>query len=292
MHNVMPSAVDPSRVISRVGIISDTHMPERCSRLPAAVTGIFGNVDLILHAGDVGKLWVLDQLSAMAPAVAVHGNDETEEAQRELPYQQIVCIEGKRILLCHSHFPDKDREMQSRKVDGWHPKLTRRIDQAKRAEARVFVFGHSHVPMTYASDGILLVNPGAIASGNAFTRQVVQTVALLFIIDDGTAEVVHIDLSQPDRYHEPQINWEAGFQHAASRYSASILAPDLAERIEGIKMARFSRRDSIKNAVLRLSRRCWSGRQRCFSRQELLDEIGSDPDIPESDRQVAGEILA
>jgi putative phosphoesterase len=67
----------PERVAARIGIISDTHMPERCAALPPALFETLRGVDLLLHAGDVGELWVLDRLSALAPVVAVHGNDET-----------------------------------------------------------------------------------------------------------------------------------------------------------------------------------------------------------------------
>ena len=53
----------------RIGLISDTHMPERWPSLPPAIFELFKGVDLLLHAGGVGELWVLDQLSAIAPDV-------------------------------------------------------------------------------------------------------------------------------------------------------------------------------------------------------------------------------
>src|SRR5438270_12851219 len=102
-----------------LGVISDTHMPQRCAELPAALKDVFCDVNLILHAGDVGELWVLDQLGDIAPVIAVHGNDETPDAQRELPYQQVVMIGGQRIVLCHSHHPDYATEMALRKDDAW-----------------------------------------------------------------------------------------------------------------------------------------------------------------------------
>ena len=55
----------------RIGLVSDTHMPERCDALPASLCAALGGVDLLLHAGDVGELLVLDRLSAIAPVVAV-----------------------------------------------------------------------------------------------------------------------------------------------------------------------------------------------------------------------------
>jgi len=71
--------------ITTLGLISDTHLPDRLRALPPEVFDALDGVDLILHAGDVGTLAVLDQLSTIAPVVAVHGNDDSAEAIRELP---------------------------------------------------------------------------------------------------------------------------------------------------------------------------------------------------------------
>jgi uncharacterized protein len=51
------------RQSTRLGLISDTHMPQRGSALSESLGSIFAEVDLILHAGDVGDLRVLDELS-------------------------------------------------------------------------------------------------------------------------------------------------------------------------------------------------------------------------------------
>ncbi len=110
----------------RIGLISDTHMPERWTEIPTAVFQLFQDVDFILHAGDVGELWVLDKLSSIAPIIAVHGNDETQAAQRELPYQQVITIAKQRLLLWHSHFTDHVDEMADRRVD-WP--LRQKLDQ-------------------------------------------------------------------------------------------------------------------------------------------------------------------
>jgi hypothetical protein len=55
----------------RVGVISDTH---GLLRLPA-VAALRGS-DLIVHAGDVGAPEVLAGLAAIAPVVAVRGNND------------------------------------------------------------------------------------------------------------------------------------------------------------------------------------------------------------------------
>ena len=99
----LPAHVDPTRITHRIGLISDTHMPLRCRVLPPTLHDVLAGVDLLLHAGDVGELWVLDRLSAIAPLVAVHGNDDTPAAHRELPFQQLITLGGQRLLLDYSH---------------------------------------------------------------------------------------------------------------------------------------------------------------------------------------------
>ena len=57
-----------------IGVISDTHIPYRSRNIPSKVFEEFKNVDLILHAGDIEDLSVLDELEKIAPVKAVNGN--------------------------------------------------------------------------------------------------------------------------------------------------------------------------------------------------------------------------
>ena len=43
-----------------IGVISDTHIPSRCLHVPEIVMERFKGVDLILHAGDLTELSVLE----------------------------------------------------------------------------------------------------------------------------------------------------------------------------------------------------------------------------------------
>jgi predicted phosphodiesterase len=179
----------------------------------------------------MGELWVLDQLSAIAPVVAVHGNDDTVDAERELPYQQVIAVAGRRILLWHSHFPDWKEEMASRVHNDLRRGIQRSIDRGKSAGANIVVFGHWHIPLvhraSHANGDLLIINPGALASGNEFTRMLVNSVALLFIEVSGNVSVVHIDLSAPETKFEPQIDLDAGFSTVADAYARSILGPEV-----------------------------------------------------------------
>jgi putative phosphoesterase len=244
--------------------------------LPPTIFDLLAGVDLLLHAGDVGELAVLDQLSAIAPVIAVHGNDETDEAQAVLPYQQVVTVAGRRILLWHSHFPDRQEELASRVDDAMTPKFQRTIDCAHAAGATLAVFGHWHIPLIYEQDGVTVINPGALASGNFFTRQLVQSVALLYLFADGSHHVTHVDLASATPL-TPHQEWPASFQTTLARYSASILAPPLEATLNRIR-PRLSEeaRQAFITVILPLAHRCWRGEEPMITLEALLGQLAVD----------------
>ena len=66
----MPFEYDQTmRRVASLGLISDTHGLLR----PEALLALRG-CDLIIHAGDVGRPEIIEQLRASAPVVAVRGN--------------------------------------------------------------------------------------------------------------------------------------------------------------------------------------------------------------------------
>jgi putative phosphoesterase len=276
----LPPDVGPETITASIGLISDTHMPDRLTELPAPIFDILHGVDLLLHAGDVGELHVLDRLGVIAPVVAVHGNDETAEAQRELPYQQLLAIAGQRIVLTHAHYPDRAEELASRRDDTWRPKLERRMAFGRRAGAPIVVFGHTHVPMACQMDNVLLVNPGAVASGSHTWRQKRRTVALLYMRADRLPLVVHIDLASPDRPFVPRIDWDAGFAAALGQFNESILAPDLEPDHQRLYAIAQQALEPSIGAIRRVAMRCWSGEQPYITRAELLAELEAAPGLP------------
>jgi putative phosphoesterase len=80
----------------RVGVISDTHGLLR----PEAVVALRGS-DLIVHAGDIGRLDVLEQLRDLAPTHAVRGNIDLQPWARELPETVVVRAGRQRLLVLH-----------------------------------------------------------------------------------------------------------------------------------------------------------------------------------------------
>jgi putative phosphoesterase len=79
----------------RLAVISDTHLPRGNRRLPDACLAHLRESDLILHAGDLSTLAVLDLLGSLGPAVhAVHGNVDDLEVTRRLPPARMVQVGG------------------------------------------------------------------------------------------------------------------------------------------------------------------------------------------------------
>ena len=85
----------------KIGVVSDTHIPSRARTLPKAlVEGLFG-VDLIIHAGDLLKDYVLYELEEIAPVEAVAGNNDDYYMQSMLPHKKVINAGRFRIGITH-----------------------------------------------------------------------------------------------------------------------------------------------------------------------------------------------
>src|SRR5215472_929474 len=79
-----------------VGVISDTH-----GLLRPEVPEVFAGVRLILHAGDIGKPEVIEELKSIAPVVAVRGNNDKGNWARVIPETELAQVDGIRIYIVH-----------------------------------------------------------------------------------------------------------------------------------------------------------------------------------------------
>lgn len=129
-----------------IGIISDTHGLVR----PQAVVALQG-VDLILHAGDIGRPEVLETLGEIARVVAVRGNNDKGEWADSLSGWEVVEVGSVSIYMLHN---------------------LQEIDISPGpAGFQVVVSGHSHQPSVEEKRGVLYVNPGS-AGPRRFTLPV------------------------------------------------------------------------------------------------------------------------
>ena len=95
---------------TRLLLISDTHIPGRARRLPAAVLRAADAADLVIHAGDWVTASVLDALEAHAPVLGVWGNNDGADLRARLPEVAHRVIEGVRVAVVHETGPAEWRK--------------------------------------------------------------------------------------------------------------------------------------------------------------------------------------
>jgi uncharacterized protein len=131
----------------RLAVLSDTHAPRYWKACPAEVARRLRGVDLILHAGDVCRAWVLEELAAFAPVQAVLGNnDDPDVAAWGAPDTLELDLDGLAVAMVHDAGPAAGR-----------PRRLRR----RFPTAQLVVFGHSHIPLDVGGEGVRIFNPGS-----------------------------------------------------------------------------------------------------------------------------------
>ncbi len=88
----------------RIGVIADTHIPDRVGALHPDILPTFKEVgvDMIIHAGDISSPEVLHQLEEVAPVQAVQGNRDWWRF-KNLPAVKVITIKDVKILITHGH---------------------------------------------------------------------------------------------------------------------------------------------------------------------------------------------
>ncbi len=130
-----------------IAVIADTHLPRGRRALPAACIERLRQADLIVHAGDLTAIAVLDELRRCGEVVAVHGNADDAETRAQLAEQLVLELDGARMAVVH----DGGRRV------GRLERLRRRFPGADAV-----VFGHSHMPLhEIGQDGFQIFNPGS-----------------------------------------------------------------------------------------------------------------------------------
>lgn len=122
----------------KIGVISDTH-----DFLDPRVKELFAGVDHILHAGDVGMVWITFQLEQIAPVTAVIGNTDSGLSFRET---ETVEVAGRKFVVQHIVNPHAPDENLQRHIAKYRPDAV--------------IFGHTHKAFDHTVNGTRFFNPG------------------------------------------------------------------------------------------------------------------------------------
>ena len=153
---------------TRIGIIADTH-----DYFDPQIPALFQDVDLILHAGDVGARTILHQLSTLAPVCAVRGNIDEGGACAHLPESLSCNVDRLTLYMTHIFTPP------TANASGDSPR-----------GGQIVIFGHSHQQFLAEREGVLYFNP---ASAGRKRFKEARSLGLLEI-RDGHPEAHHLDL--------------------------------------------------------------------------------------------------
>lgn len=153
-----------------IGLISDTHIPDRAEKVPVTVLETFKNVELIIHAGDLTSIEVKEELEKIAPVLAVKGNMDRKHGL-DLPESIVKTIDGIKIGVKHGEIYPKGDTQQLYYI-------------AKELDAEVLISGHTHQAFIEQLDDVLLLNPGSPTA-----PRLTDPTVMLMTIEEGEVDV-------------------------------------------------------------------------------------------------------
>ena len=181
----------------RIGVLSDTHVPEAGPDLPQRAYEVLAGSDLILHCGDLHSLDVLDRLEHIAPVVAARGNGDTLLPWHRRPgvpedprVSDVHILELEGFVLGLTH----DLESVEGKPEAFADDLMFRVF-GRRVD--IALCGHTHVPASWGLEsGTTILNPGSPTMPYGYTK-IAGTIGIL-LLEPGAFDFQVIDLSTGD----------------------------------------------------------------------------------------------
>jgi uncharacterized protein len=150
----------------KIGVISDTH-----GLLRSKVEEQLGKSDIIIHAGDIGCIEIIDSLRQIAPVYAVRGNVDKEKWADEFPEIFDLEIFNKKIFVIHN---------------------IRDVNINSENSHDIVISGHSHKPLIKEANGTIFINPGS-AGKRRFNLPV--SIGQISIVGDNlSAKIIELEI--------------------------------------------------------------------------------------------------
>jgi uncharacterized protein len=177
-----------NEALVRIGLISDTHIPDTSEKIPERVSTLFCGVDLILHGGDIYSPSVLEDLESLAPVLAATGDDDWIAGDLRVQEKHVLQLEGFTIWLIHQFMPLTFYSKGLLSI-----KDTQAEIKGQHVLPDILIFGHTHKPLYLEIENTLFINPGS-ATWPAYVPGL-GTVAIL-TLSSGKAEVETFQLTK------------------------------------------------------------------------------------------------
>ena len=149
-------------------------MSKPSKELAVLADGIFADVSMVLHAGDLTRITILEAF-ADKEVIAVCGNMDHYDVTQKLPSKEIITINNHRIGLIHGWGSPKGLE-------------DRIIGEFQDVDA--IVYGHTHKAANHIKNGVLMFNPGAFSGTFILGRN--RSVGLLTVGEGIRGSIVNL----------------------------------------------------------------------------------------------------
>ncbi len=150
----------------KIGVLADTHVPDRRRSLPPGILEVFSTVEIVLHAGDITSMDLLQQLQdQVSLTFAVYGDRDSTQVRNLLQETQLLEFGGVRIGLIHGN-RDSKTELKNRVFGLFRPPtygpafFDFLLGRFNAVDA--IVFGHTHLPYAKVYEGVYFFNPGSL----------------------------------------------------------------------------------------------------------------------------------
>ncbi len=158
----------------KIGVISDTHLQQATQELQELISGPFHDVQMILHAGDITELPIIETFAGKE-VVAVCGNMDSPAVRRHLPPRRTIQAGNFRIGLIHGWGVPQ----------GIEERIFREFE-----EVDCLVYGHTHRPAQGWRDGVFLFNPGSFGAGSSPGGK--SSVGLLEVGENISGQIIYL----------------------------------------------------------------------------------------------------
>ncbi len=158
----------------KIGVLSDTHLHQVTEALIHIYDQYLSDKDLILHAGDIVSLEVVNFLAKKKEFHGVCGNMDPLEVKHLLPEKEILDLAGYRLGLVH----------------GWgQPEGLEARIATQFQEVDIIVYGHSHRAANHVENGVLFFNPG---TATGYSAKAGHSIGALELTETIRGDIIHI----------------------------------------------------------------------------------------------------
>lgn len=159
--------------MTRVAIVSDTHIPSRASSIPEWVADQIRSADHTIHAGDFDSQDAFETVHELADGdlTAVRGNTDP----LDLPRVETITVESVTFVVTHGTGSAHDYEERVAGI----------VRENRGTGTTVGVSGHTHEVMDTEVGGIRLLNPGSATAATPATQETMMAAT----VEDGELSV-------------------------------------------------------------------------------------------------------